>query len=86
MFNNAGFIVTGFFDQSNLDSQLANMECNSTACVKVTHHFLKKMIQKNIKGCFVFTSSVSGYIPNQFAASVAVEVRANGIDVLGNLK
>lgn len=100
MFNNAGFIVTGFFDQSNLDSQLANMECNSTACVKVTHHFLKKMIQKNIKGCFVFTSSVSGFIPNpfavmygatkafvsQFAASLAVEVRANGIDVLGNLK
>eukprot|EP00597_Dinobryon_sp_UTEXLB2267_P015424 CAMPEP_0170128460 /NCGR_PEP_ID=MMETSP0020_2-20130122/21187_1 /TAXON_ID=98059 /ORGANISM="Dinobryon sp., Strain UTEXLB2267" /LENGTH=150 /DNA_ID=CAMNT_0010362391 /DNA_START=11 /DNA_END=459 /DNA_ORIENTATION=- len=49
-----------------------------------------------MKGCFIFTSSVSGYIPNpfavmygatkafvsQFAASLAIEVRANGIDVL----
>lgn len=96
MFNNAGYIVTGFFDTTTLDSQLANMECNSTACVKVTHHFLQQMIQKKIKGCFVFTSSVSGYIPNpfavmygatkafvsQFAASLAVEVRANGIEVI----
>jgi len=96
VFNNAGYIVTGFFDQTSLDSQLANMECNATACVKVTHHFLQQMLSKNIKGCFIFTSSVSGYIPNpfavmygatksfvtQFAASLAVEVRSMGIDVL----
>lgn len=96
VFNNAGYIVTGFFDQTSLDSQLANLECNSTACVKVTHHFLKRMLAKKIKGCFIFTSSVSGYIPNpfavmygatkafvsQFAASLAVEVRSLGIDVL----
>ena len=67
VFNNAGYIVTGFFDQTTLDSQLANLECNATACVKVTHHFLKKMLEKKIKGCFIFTSSVSGYIPNPFA-------------------
>lgn len=96
VFNNAGYIVTGFFDQTTLDSQLANVECNSTSCVKITHHFLQQMLKKNLKGCFVFTSSVSGYIPNpfavmygatkafvsQFAASLAIEVRANGIDVL----
>lgn len=96
VFNNAGYIVTGFFDQTSLDAQLANLECNATACVKVTHHFLQKMLNKKIKGCFVFTSSVSGFIPNpfavlygatkgfvtQFAASLAVEVRAMGIDVL----
>ena len=58
MFNNAGYIVTGFFDQTTLDSQLANLECNSTACVKVTHHFLKKMLEKKLRGCFLFTSSV----------------------------
>ena len=54
------------------------------------------MLKKKIRGCFLFTSSVSGYIPNpfaviygatkafvsQFAASLAIEVRANGIDVL----
>jgi short-subunit dehydrogenase len=96
VFNNAGYIVTGFFDQSSIDAQLANLECNSTSCVRITHHFLKLMLEKNIKGCFIFTSSVSGYIPNpfavmygatkafvsQFAASLAIEVRANGIDVL----
>jgi short-subunit dehydrogenase len=96
VFNNAGYIVTGFFDHTTLDSQLANLECNSTACVKVTHHFLQQMLKKKLRGCFVFTSSVSGYIPNpfavmygatkafvsQFAASLAIEVRNNGIDVL----
>lgn len=96
VFNNAGYIVTGFFDQTTLDSQLANLECNTTACVKVTHHFLKKMLEKKLRGCFIFTSSVSGYIPNpfavmygatkafvsQFAASLAIEVRAKGIDVI----
>ena len=72
------------------------MECNATSCVKITHHFLQKMLEKKLKGCIIFTSSVSGYIPNpfavmygatksfvsQFAASLAVEVRAMGIDVL----
>lgn len=96
IFNNAGYIVTGFFDQTDLNAQLANMECNATACVKVTHHFLQKMLNSKIKGCIVFTSSVSGFIPNpfavmygatkafvsQFAASLAVEVRAMGIDVV----
>ena len=67
VFNNAGYIVTGFFDQTKLDSQLDNLECNATACVKVTHHFLQKMLAKKMKGCILFTSSVSGYIPNPFA-------------------
>ena len=96
VFNNAGYMVTGFFDSSNLDAQLGNIECNATACVKVTHHFLQKMMQKKLKGCFVYTSSVSGFIPNpfavcygatkafvtEFAASLAVEVRNHGIDVV----
>ena len=96
VFNNAGYMVTGFFDRTTLDSQLANMECNATACVKVTHHFVQLLLRKKLKGCFVYTSSVSGYIPNPFAvlygatkafvsafaASLAVEVRTSGIDVL----
>lgn len=96
IFNNAGYIVTAFFDHTTVDAQLANMECNATSCVKITHHFLQKMLKKKLKGCFVFTSSVSGYIPNpfavmygatkgfvsQFAASLAIEVQSRGIDVL----
>lgn len=83
-------------DTTSLDAQLANMECNSTSCLKLTHHFVQLMIQKKLKGCIVFTSSVSGYIPNpfavvygatkafvsQFAASLAIEVRSSGIDVV----
>ena len=96
VFNNAGYIVTGFFDTVSIDAQLANLECNATACVKITHHFLQRMLANKLKGCFVFTSSVSGYIPNpfavmygatkafvtEFAASLAVEVRNHGIDVV----
>eukprot|EP01031_Cornospumella_fuschlensis_P030863 gene30863-37297_t len=96
IFNNAGYIVTGFFDTTTLDAQLANMECNATSCVKVTHHFVQQMLLKKLKGCVVFTSSVSGYLPNpfavmygatkafvsQFAASLAIELRASGIDVV----
>jgi len=96
VFNNAGYMVTGFFDTTSLDSQLANMECNATACVKVTHHFVQQMLVKKLKGCILFTSSVSGFIPNPFAvlygatksfvsafaASLAVEVRSYGIDVV----
>ena len=96
VWNNAGYIVTGFFDHTTLDAQLANLECNATACVKVTHHFLQKLLSKGQKGTFIFTSSLSGYIPNpfgviygatksfvsQFAGSLAVEVRNRGIDVV----
>lgn len=96
VFNNAGYMVTGFFDSVGIEPQLANLECNATACVKITHHFLRLMLDNNLKGCFVFTSSVSGYIPNpfavmygatkafvsEFAASLAIEVRHHGIDVV----
>mmetsp|Transcript_2389 Transcript_2389/g.8400 ORF Transcript_2389/g.8400 Transcript_2389/m.8400 type:complete len:311 (-) Transcript_2389:164-1096(-) len=96
VFNNAGYIVTGFFEQEPLPKQLSNVECNAVAAVQITHHFVGKMTSQNLKGCVVFTSSVSGYIPNpfacmygatkafisQFAASLSVEVGPMGIDVL----
>ncbi len=28
-----------------LEAQLANMECNSTSAVQITHHFLRKMVR-----------------------------------------
>ena len=95
VFNNAGFIVTGFFDTQPLGKHLVNMECNATAAVAITHHFAAAMMRKKLKGCIVFTSSASAYIPNpfaiiygatkafmsQFAASIAVELSCKGIDV-----
>jgi len=71
LFNNAGFIVTGFIDQTPLGKLLANMECNATAAMSITHHFLQIMVSKKMKGCIVFTSSVAGFIPTPFAASYA---------------
>lgn len=35
VFNNAGFIVTGFYESSAEGKQMANLECNATAAAKV---------------------------------------------------
>jgi short-subunit dehydrogenase len=96
VFCNAGYIVTGFFDATEPTKQRANLECNAAAASSVAQHFLAKMIKKRSRGCVVFTSSAAAYIPTPFAimygaskafvsnlaASLAVEVRSKGIDVL----
>lgn len=61
------YIVTGFFDSTPLEKQLANLECNATAAVQITHHFLQTLIKSKQRGCFVYTSSVSGYMPSPFS-------------------
>lgn len=95
IFNNAGFLVTGFFDQAPLGKLLANVECNATASVNVAHHFIAKLVEKKRKGCVVFTSSVAGWIPtpfsgmygatkafvSQLACCLHIELKALGIDV-----
>ena len=95
IFNNAGFIVTGFVDQTPLPKLLSNVECNATAAFAIAHHFLQKLVTNKQKGCIVFTSSVAGFIPTPFAASYAatkafvsqlacslhIEVQSLGIDV-----
>ena len=95
IFNNAGFIVTGFVDQTPLPKLLSNVECNATASFAIAHHFLQILVSKQLRGCIVFTSSVAGFIPTPFAASYAatkafvsqlacslhIEVKSLGIDV-----
>ena len=95
IFNNAGFMVTGFFDQSPLGKLLANMECNATAAVNISHHFASKLVSSKKKGCIVFTSSVAGFIPtpfsgmygatkafvSQLACCLHIELSSLGIDV-----
>lgn len=71
IFNNAGFIVTGFLDQAPIGKLLANIECNATAGVNISHHFVKKLVSGKKKGCIVFTSSVAGFIPTPFAGMYA---------------
>jgi len=95
VFNNAGFLVTGFFDQAPLGKLLVNMECNATAAVNISHHFASKLVTSKKKGCIVFTSSVAGFIPtpfsgmygatkafcSQLACSLHIELQSLGIDV-----
>ncbi|GAX25171.1 hypothetical protein FisN_16Hh008 [Fistulifera solaris] len=95
VFCNAGFMVTGFLDQAPIEKLLANIECNATSAVNVSHHFVKILVQNKQKGCIVFTSSVAGFIPtpfaamyastkafvSQFAACLHIEVKPLGIDV-----
>lgn len=42
VFNNAGFVVTGFFESSPEGKQMANLECNATAAAKVKACFVTR--------------------------------------------
>jgi short-subunit dehydrogenase len=56
VFNNAGYIVTGFFADTPVDKWLANAYCNAMAGIAITHHFLGRMRAAGKKGCVAFTS------------------------------
>ena len=95
VFNNAGYIKTGFFCDHPVEVQLANHTCNATAAVEITHHFVSIMLKKKLRGCVGFTSSPAGFTPcpfsvmygatkaylTEFAASLAPELKPDGIDV-----
>mmetsp|Transcript_21416 Transcript_21416/g.60319 ORF Transcript_21416/g.60319 Transcript_21416/m.60319 type:complete len:323 (+) Transcript_21416:58-1026(+) len=96
VFNNAGYIQICMFAYTPLERQMKNIKVNATVAVQITHHFVTRMIEKNLKGCVVFTSSPAGMMPcpfsavygctkafiTEFAVSLAGEVRHHGIDVL----
>ena len=95
VFLNAGFIVTGMFEQNAVQAHLANLHCNLTANIWLSHFLYERMLAKQLGGCIVFTSSSASYIPNPFAvlygatksgvsafaASLACEARPRGIHV-----
>ena len=96
VFLNAGYMTTGFFDAHPLERHLANVECNAVAAMALAHLFLGRLLAKRLRGCLVFTSSAAAAIPSPFSvtyaatkafvssfgASLAAEVRAEGVDVL----
>lgn len=45
VFNNAGFIVTGFYESSPEGKQMANLECNATAAAKVCFSFFVNRVR-----------------------------------------
>ena len=95
LFNNAGYIKTGFFCDVAAEGQLGNHTCNATAALEITHHFVGLMQKKKLPGCVGFTSSPAGFTPcpfsvvygatkaylTEFAASIAPELRPDNIDV-----
>ena len=95
LFNNAGYIVTGFFAETPLDKWLANAQCNAMAAVAITHLFVGRMRAAGLKGAVAFTSSPANIIPSpfstlygatkamvtHFASSLACELGPEGIDV-----
>lgn len=96
LFNNAGYILPGFFADTTLAAQLSNFECNAGAAVRITHHFLNKMLDSGKKGFIGFTSSPGSMYPGScfslygstkafvtaFGTSLAPELKSLGVDVL----
>merc|ERR1712216_1098048 len=96
VFNNAGYMLTGFFDKTPLARLMMNHECNATSAMQITHVFVARMLEKNKKGCVVFTSSAAACQPtpfsalygatkayiSSFAANIAVELHSRNIDAL----
>nr|CCC94268.1 putative short-chain dehydrogenase [Trypanosoma congolense IL3000] len=96
VFNNAGYVHTGFISDTSIDKLRSNMECNAGCTVSITHHFLGKILERGQGGLVTFTSSAAAYLPGptatmysptkafltNFATSVAAEVRDAGVDVV----
>lgn len=94
LFNNAGYLLMGYFDQLPVHQHIANVQCNALAAVTLTHHFYSRMVRHNIRGCIAFTSSAVMFLPSpfalmygaskalltQFAVSLALESQMHGID------
>lgn len=71
LFNNAGFICAGPFVDTPLAKSMANMHCNATCCLPITHHFVGKMINAKARGFVAFTSSSAGFVPNPLSCLYA---------------
>lgn len=96
IFNNAGFIKMCLYAEAPVGLMKANYDVNLTSAIRITQLFANRLIQKKLRGGFVFTSSPSGMMPNPFAtvygctkaamsafaASLAPELKPDGIDVL----
>ncbi|GBG24130.1 Very-long-chain 3-oxoacyl-CoA reductase [Hondaea fermentalgiana] len=95
LINNAGYIKTGFFAESDFKGQLANHDVNATAAMEITHHYVEIMRENKLRGCVTFTSSPAGFMATPytvlygatkaylttFAQSLAPEIYSDGIDV-----
>ena len=96
LFCNAGYMITGFFHNRTIEELMANLHCNAISAVQLTHHYVKRMVDKKLPGCVVFTSSAAAALPSPFSvqyaatksfissfgASLSPEIKPLGIDTL----
>jgi short-subunit dehydrogenase len=50
-----------------MEAQMCNMECNACAAAMLTHHFVKQMLDRQLKGAVIFTSSAAAMMPAPFS-------------------
>jgi short-subunit dehydrogenase len=96
VFLNAGYMLTGLYEATALAAQAANLECNAVSAASLAHVFLGRMVGAGKGGCIVLTSSAAAAVASpytvmyaatkafisSFGASLAVEARHRGVDVL----
>lgn len=46
VFCNAGYMLTGFLHTRSLEELMANLSCNATSAVQITHYFLQIMVSR----------------------------------------
>ncbi|KAJ3438015.1 oxidoreductase short chain dehydrogenase/reductase family protein [Anaeramoeba flamelloides] len=61
--NNAGYALSGKFQDLTSETLSSHINCNVSSHVAITHHFYKMWTEKKVKGYFVFTASIVGYLP-----------------------
>ena len=93
--SNAGYIKTGFFDQLSANQNIALIECNAVACVRIAHYFVSQMVSSRRRGCVIITSSMAAYMPtglvsmygatkaflSSFGAALYAENSSRGVDI-----
>ncbi len=93
--SNAGMMYIGNYLDSSLEDDLKMIDLNIKAPAILTHHFVRKMVERK-KGGIIYTASMLGYIGTPFASTyagtkaheivkgegLAYELGPKGIDVL----
>ena len=95
LINNAGFGSVGPFEENDAEHEVAMVRLHCLAPVRLTHHFIRPMIERG-RGAVIFVGSIVGITPVPFISTYSAtkafnqflgqalwyEMREKGIDVL----
>lgn len=95
LFCNAGFMITGFFADTQINKSKANSSVNVDSHLELTHEYVNRMLSSKKRGAVFFTSSPAWMLPSptaamyagtkafitHFGVSLAAELKSEGIDV-----